>query len=162
MTIKEYDFESLFKAYHNQAYRLAFLITNDVALANDIVQEAFIIVYKKINMLREKQKFKFWLNKIVINCTNKAIKKNSKYYLVENIDSMCDKVPHENEDPLLILEIEERNKLLFSILASLKDVERQVFALRYYEEYSFKEIAETLGINENTARSIIFRGKKDY
>lgn len=157
----EFDFDSLFNNHYARAVRFAYFITNDIALADDIVQEAFLIVYNKYHTLKEKEKFKFWLNTIIINCANAAFKKNSRYYPTENIESILSYTKDERDgDPADILEDKEQKEIILSGISSLEDIERQVFVLRYYEDYSFKEIAQTLNINENTARSIIYRGKK--
>ncbi|QNB47384.1 sigma-70 family RNA polymerase sigma factor [Thermanaerosceptrum fracticalcis] len=157
----ELDFNTLFRQYYSRAFRLAYFMTNDKTLSDDIVQEAFLIVYNKINTLRDKGKFRFWLNKIVINCTNQILRTNSKYYLTDNIEIIANKFTNEEcYDPLNIIEENELNNEILKFIQQLGKLEREIFILRYYEEYSYKEIAETLGINESTARSIIHRGKK--
>ena len=156
------DFDTLFKMHYNDILRLAFFITTDRILAEDVAQEALLIVYDKLHTLKDKSKFKYWLNKIVINCANQVLKKNSKYIYTENIEFINDvlNVDIDKNDPLYIMEEKELNRFIYSAIASLGDLERKIFVLRYFEKYSFKEIADTLEINASTARTIVFRGKK--
>lgn len=127
----------------------------DEAMAKDIVQESFLIIFKNINNYRPIGSFEAWMRKITIRCSLKWI--SQKYYTHEDPTA-------KYEENLSAIEPRIYSQLnTQEILNLIKDLPtgfRVILNLFLIEGYSHKEIAELLGIKESTSRSQLARAKK--
>ena len=121
---------------------------NDVA---DAIQETIISCYQNIRKLRNNKFFKTWLIKILINECNKIYIKRKRYNTSYDEEEFSKKLIFE-ENFL-------KNMNFENLIKDLKDDEKLILTLYYYEDYSTKEISKILKINENTIRSKLARAK---
>ena len=122
----------------------------------DASQEALIRIYTKINSYEEKAQFKTWVQRIV---TNIAIDKFRRAKPVVSID----------EHNLVFMGNESVEKEVLSAYAAqdirvaieqLPEHHRAVVVLRYLQDFSYNEIAESLGLPLNTVKSYLFRARQ--
>lgn len=121
--------------------------------SEDVLQECFVKVFRSLETFRGDASFGSWLKRIVINASLNQLKKR-KLNTASIDEEMA--VPEEEEETVEpSYSIQDINKAV----ASLSDGYRAVFTLYVFEDYSHKEIAETLGVTESTSKSQLNRAR---
>jgi RNA polymerase sigma-70 factor (ECF subfamily) len=130
---------------------MAYVYVKNKEDALDVVQEVAYQSYKKIDTLKNPEYFKTWLMKITMNCAINLIKKNSK--MVQLKPEYEEVIGTTEEDIPLTLSLQD-------LIDGLQEEEKSVVLLRFYQNHTFKEIAELLDIPLGTAKSILYRALK--
>ncbi|WP_068985107.1 MULTISPECIES: sigma-70 family RNA polymerase sigma factor [Lysinibacillus] len=138
----------LFQQYEADIYRMAYVYVKNKDDALDLVQEVAYQSFKKISTLKKPEYFKTWLMKITINCALSLINKNKKVIPL-NLDFEV-LTGAEDEDIALTLS-------LHKLIDTLKEDEKSVILLKYYDDRTLKEISEILDIPLGTAKSVLYR-----
>ncbi|KGR81859.1 RNA polymerase [Lysinibacillus odysseyi 34hs-1 = NBRC 100172] len=150
-------FLKLFQQYQEDIYRIAFTYVKNQNDALDVVQETAYRSFKKIDTLKRPEYFKTWLIKIAINCAIEFVRKNKKVILLKPEDEEF--IGSVDEDVSLSITLQE-------LLDRLNEDEKGVVILKFYQGYSFKEIADLLNIPLGTAKSVLYRAlqklRKDF
>lgn len=122
--------------------------------AEDILQDAFIKVFKHLEKFEQRGSFEGWIRRIVVNTALKNIDKKS--FTNEQIGG------EENHDPGAVPSVYGSlgAEDLMQLIARLPEGYRVVFNLYAIEGFSHKEIAEVLGIGESTSRSQLVKARK--
>ncbi|MFE3576441.1 RNA polymerase sigma factor [Lysinibacillus sp. NPDC059133] len=147
----EKAFLKLFQMYEADIYRMAFIYLKNEEEALDIVQETAYKAFDKIESLKEPTYIKTWFIKIAISSSLNRLKKLEKIVPVQN--EYIDNIQFEQVDPTVKV-------LLRQILEKLTNDEKGIVLLKYYEGYTFQEIADTLQIPLGTVKSILYRALK--
>lgn len=152
----------LFDQYYKLVYRTAYWYCADHEAVQDIVQETFIRAFKYFDsyIKQEDIGFEAWLLTITKNESIKYIQKKMKLNEMFGEDLIIENKAVNNsvEDQILAqLTVDEIQKAI----SELPVLPRTIFLLRIIHEYTFKEIGNELGINENNARQHFFRAKKN-
>ena len=149
-------YEQLMERYQNQVYRIAYSYTRNKEQSLDITQNVFIKVYENLHKFRGDSQFKTWLLRITSNESQNWIKKNLRYQREEDLEPLLsrDQAGLNQEDELLA---RENRTLLLHSLYELNTRYRLVVVLRYFENYSIKEIAEVLHCSDGMVKNILFR-----
>lgn len=147
---REGGIEELYLRSAPAAVRLAFLITGDAYLAEDVAQEAFIRVTGRFGHLRSAGAFDAYLRRTVVNlCTSQfRHRKVERAYLERE-----GRRPAVTVDPP---DVGERDELRVA-LRILPPRQRAAVVLRYYEDLSERQAAEALGCSESAVRSLVLR-----
>ena len=144
----------LYKQYAKAMYNICTRMVGDMNIAQDILQEAFILAFKNINQVKNELNFGGWLKRIVINECIRHCKKSVRWdELEENHEQLyvTDEYPwHEQID---LEKIHQEIK-------KLPDGCRQVFNLYVLEDFHHKKIAELLNISESTSKSQYQRARQ--
>jgi RNA polymerase sigma factor (sigma-70 family) len=146
-------FHRLYDLHARAMLNVSMRVVNNRHDAEDILQEAFLSAFGNIGKFTGKSSFGSWLKRIVINRSIDFIRKR-KLNLVsmdENFDA-----PETEEMPGVVYEIETVRECI----KELPDGYRIVLSLYLFEDYSHKEIADTLGITEGTSKSQYKRAKE--
>jgi RNA polymerase sigma factor (sigma-70 family) len=147
--------EMLYRRYAKPMYNLCLVYETDRDVAKDILQEAFIKIFRNIASFDNNGSLKCWMKKII---TNTAIdnyrKKNHEvqFIPIENIVH-----PSSNEESVTSI---LNTKDIISQVKRLPDGARMIFQLHAIEGYTHKEIADLLNISEGTSKSQINRAKQ--
>ena len=143
----------LYKLYAKAMYNVARRIVNDDDEAEDVLQEAFLDAFTRLESFRAETTFGLWLKQIVINKSiNQLRKRKAEFVSLDGID-IADEVAHAEEDlQYQVNEIKEA-------VAQLPDGYRVVLTLYLFEGYDHEEISHILKISENTSRSQYMRAK---
>lgn len=144
-------FKDIYDHNSNTLYNLARRMTGTVVEAEDIVQEAFIRAYQKINLFAGRSTLSSWLYRICINVGLEYLRKKKGTF--EDINE-TDCVSVEPDQKKLIL----RRKLEKAIRL-LPDGCRTVFVLHEIEGFNHREIAERLNLAEGTSKSQLFKAR---
>ena len=142
--------KKLYEKYKDAMYTLAVRMTGDFDLANDVLQEAFINVFRSLAKFRRESTLGAWIKTIVVRTALKTIKKQVHFEPVENqrMDGYVDWGHY--------LDAEYLEKAILSLPEGYK----AVFLLIEVEGYSHKEVAEMLNISVGTSKSQLFYAKK--
>jgi RNA polymerase sigma-70 factor (sigma-E family) len=145
------------KLYHQEAVslvRLARLFTDDRTVAEDIVQEAFIRLYRAAERIEDAEKSAAYLRSIVLNL---ARDQNRRGLLsLRHQDSMVDhKTPVIPEDHVMRTESQVE---VIDALNNLSARQRDCLVLRFYMDLTEKQIAATLAISPNSVKTHCQRG----
>jgi RNA polymerase sigma factor (sigma-70 family) len=147
-------FAELYNKYADYALRVAMAVTRNKASATDAVQEAFIRVYRNMHTFNLDKAFEPWFYRILINECNRLLGKNSNVVLID--DFIENNIESSSEDEYNFEEYES----LYKAIESLKDNNRIPIILKYLRGFKESEIAEILGVNINTIKSRLFKGRQ--
>jgi RNA polymerase sigma factor (sigma-70 family) len=149
-------FEMLYKKYASKMKWVAFRYVNDSAIAEDVLQEAFVKVFKKISTFENTGSFEGWLRRTVVNTAinyYNSIKKESEK-MAEFGDSLENQGSEiTEEEPSYTLEE------MMEAINQLPEGYKVVFNLYAIDQYSHKEISEALNITEGTSKSQLFKAR---
>lgn len=157
-------FACLIGKYSKQVHAYSWRKTGDFHIAEDITQEAFLQVYQKLKTLEDSTQFSRWLYKIVNNLCNAWFRKNRiKTESLEETD--MSEIETEAYSQYVAAEqakttVEAQHDLVKKLLAKLKESDREVITLHYFEEMTSSEIGTYLGVSENTVKSRIRRARQ--
>lgn len=141
-------FIALFQKYEQDIYRMAYIYVKNQSDALDVVQETAYRSFKSIKHLKEPKYFKTWLIRIAISYCLDVLRKQKK--VVQLKPEIQEVISEENED--VDLEITLRD-----LIEILNEEEKGVIILRFYEDFTIKEISETLNLPLGTAKTILYR-----
>ncbi len=163
-------FEQLVARHQRTMLNIAYRITGGYEDACDIVQEAFLAVWRKIGDFRGEARFSTWLASIVVNLSrNQRQRMHSRasreaYSLdAPQAGGDCDLVPDPPGDAPSALERMEQDELrraLRRCIDALTDEYREVLVLRDMQELSYEEVGGALGLREGTVKSRLFRARE--
>lgn len=140
----------LVERYQLKAVRVATLITRDRALAEDVVQDAFVRVHERIARFDSSRPFEPWFLRIVTNGALKALRRRRRE-LPLRILSGRDANPAPG--PAQQTARNERRQWVHEALSQLTPKQRVAIVLRYYLEMSGAEMAGILGISERAVKA---------
>jgi RNA polymerase sigma factor (sigma-70 family) len=146
----------LYELYARAMFNICYRMMNNREDAEDILQEAFVLAFSKLDSFRYESTFGAWLKRIVINtCINAIQKKKVDLKLTEDMYKYRNLTEEEYSDelPLTVKDIQKA-------MEELPDGGRIVFSLYLLEGYDHLEIAEILGITESTSKSQFMRAKR--
>ncbi len=132
--------------YANMVYRIALTRTNNKSDSEDIFQEVFLRVTKKMPVFENEEHEKAWIIRVTINCSNSLLSSawNKKTQaLEENIE----------------FETKQRHDVYYEV-AKLPVKYRTVIYLFYYEGYKINEISKILNTNESTVKTWLARARE--
>lgn len=142
-------FLELIEPQKENLYKIAYTYVKNEQDALDIIQETMFKAYKGINKLENPKYFDTWLTKILINIAITTFNKNKKVINMEVSDIESSYNHMDKYDDKLDLEIE---------LDKLEPKYREVIVLRYFKDFTIKEIAKILDIPLGTAKTNLYRG----
>lgn len=159
--------ETLVARYQVAAVHAAYLITRDYALAEDIVQSAFIRVYEARHTFDEARPFGPWFYRIVTNDAARATGQRRRFLA---LDASWDGVQGNGEpgrwsiDPQLgpeaLVEATETRQELWAAMEQLSPTQRQAIVLRYFLDLDVSEVAERLNMAGGTAKWHLHTARK--
>lgn len=144
-------YESYYKAMYNTSYRI---LKNEFE-AEDMMQEAFLTAFTKLNSFKGEVAFGAWLKRIVINKSLTQLKKNSRFDEVK-----MEVIPNYEIEEAEINYRDLDAKHALTCLNKLKENYRVVLTLNLIEGYDYDEIAQILKYSNENVRTTISRAKK--
>ena len=144
----------IYKLYYKAMYNTSLRITNNKTTAEDVMQEAFLDAFRKIDTYTGNASFGSWLKKIVIN---KSINEIRKYKETISIDENEIDLLDFTENNLSILS--EKVETIKNAIFNLPANNRIILSLYLLEGYDHEEISEILNISYNATRTRYSRAK---
>jgi RNA polymerase sigma-70 factor (ECF subfamily) len=162
---KEGDDEAfgvLVKKYKTKVYHLAYSLTHDSQISDDLAQEVFIKAYFALDKFREKSEFGTWIYRIAVNHGRDFLRKKNRLIQVP-FEDIIGKISAQ-EDETLPEEKEQketqRRKIVHAAIQTLPDKYKVILSLRDIQDFSYSEITKILDISPGTVDSRLHRARK--
>lgn len=152
---KRNAFNELYKTYSARLYGICLRFASDQDEAADMLQEAFIRIFEKLYTFQGQGSFEGWIKRITINNSLNYLKK--RHLVFESFTGKEELLPAENESFSEDTKPSVENML--KLIQNLPAGYRMVFNLYVFENYTHKQIAETLSISENTSKTQLMRAR---
>ena len=150
-------FEQLVIRHQDLVFSLAYKLTGNREMANDVAQEAFIRAWKAIEKFRGDSTFSTWIYRITVN-TAWTLRKKAKKHNTLNIEDTYEPIViDEKKDPELVAINSDLSSVLINALDKIPIEQRIIVELKNIEGRSHKEIAEYLGISVTAAKVRLHR-----
>jgi RNA polymerase sigma factor (sigma-70 family) len=145
--------KQLFDLYSSKMYGLCYRYVRHAMEAEDIMVTAFTKIFERIEQFKGEGSFEGWIRRIMVNEALTYLRKNRSMYLETDLEQ-ADREPDYDQlgDHL---EAEDLMKMIQELPAGY----RLVFNMYAIDGYSHKEIADQLGISENTSKSQLSRAR---
>lgn len=155
------SFAELYAATYQKQYLFSYCYLKDEYLAQDALQETYILALKNLGSLKDPKVFVSWLNQINFRVCFKMAGKQAKFNAeMENFaDEKMQSVSSSDSPEKTVIHVDEKNYLLQQVMA-LPSTESQVVFLHYYKNMKIDEIAYMLEISRSTVKRYLASGKK--
>jgi len=156
------SFEALYSLHKRRVYSLCLRMTGNTAEAEDLTQEAFLQLYRKIATFRGESAFSTWLHRLAVNVVLMHLRKKGlpEVSLQETLDPAEEDGPKRDigsQDQVLAGSIDRVN--LERAIESLPPGYRIIFVLHDIEGYEHNEIAEMMGCSIGNSKSQLHKAR---
>lgn len=153
------SFEELYSLYRQKALGMAYIIGGSRNMAEDIVQEAFVVCYQHIRQLKDPDMFNTWFYRILVRVGWRMVKKQKRHVSID--ESGTEKIPNlsYNSKESQIDKIND-NLLIREAIRKLTLPIRSVVILYYFNELTVKEISKILDCFQGTVKSRLHKARK--
>jgi RNA polymerase sigma-70 factor (ECF subfamily) len=148
--------QALYARHNVRIYRFVLRLTNDSSLAEDIVSEVFIDVWRGAQAFKAKSQVSTWMLAIARHKSLSALRRRSDGQLDEDAAAIADPA----DDAEAIVDEQDRSAVVRHCLSQLSTLHREVLDLVYYHEKSVDEVAEIVGAPINTVKTRMFYARK--
>jgi RNA polymerase sigma-70 factor (ECF subfamily) len=159
-------FEELVKRYDRKLFRIAHRVTHNREDSQDVVQEAFLKAFQRLDQFREESQFSTWLIRITVNHSLMKLRKQRtirEVSLNEDCQGDGDMLPLEVADwapnPEELYRTSELRDILTRKLRELRPILRVVFVLRDLEGLTTAQTAEVLGLTQVAVKARLWRAR---
>jgi RNA polymerase sigma-70 factor (ECF subfamily) len=149
--------KGLYGLYGARVYRFILGLTRDESLAEDLVSEVFLDVWRKAAQFEARSKVSTWLLAIARNKTYTALERRTDAQLDEHF---AQTIEDPTDGPARALDKKDRSAVLAHCLMQLSPAHREVVDLVYYHEKSIEEVAEITGIPPATVKTRMHYARK--
>ena len=154
--------EYLIARYQQKGLRAAYLITSNLSLAEDAVQESFIRIYEKIQFFDSERPFEPYFLRCVVNTAINGNKKTSRWCTLED-DPELEQLSDLFDQTISVenhIEYMQLREKIQNALAFLSPQQRAVVVQRYYLNMSEQEMADTLQVAPGTIKWLLNKARK--
>jgi RNA polymerase sigma-70 factor (sigma-E family) len=141
----------LYRQHAAGAVRLAFLLTGDHALAEDLVQDAFVRLVGRFRDLRNPDAFEWYLRRTVVNLAR-------SHFRHVRVERKYAEGQRDGTDVAKLAADPGEREALWQALLELPERQRTAIVLRYYEDLSEAQTADVMGCPVGTVKSLVSRG----
>ena len=160
----ENAFESLIQKYQRQVHAHVLRKIGDFQIAEDITQETFLRIYQKLDTLSHPTQFSKWLYAIVDHLCIAWFRKNRlqtrSLQEIHILETEAEAYSRYVATEYAKTTADAQRALVKELLTKLKESDRTVITLHYFEDMTSAEIGEFLGVSENTIKSRIRRARQ--
>jgi RNA polymerase sigma-70 factor (ECF subfamily) len=165
-------FEELYEAYAGRILNIAYRLCGNEETARDLTQDIFLKVYRNLGSFEEKSHIYTWIYRIAINHIMNHLKKERRQRWFNLMDmTVSDLVHQEDVEPAFrgqthppaadaAMEAAERANVVWKTIQSLPAKYRVPLVLHHYEEMTYQEIADAMGLSISAVETRIHRAKK--
>jgi len=151
-------FEIIYQRYHRRTYALCLRMTNSQTEAEDLTQEVFIQLFRKVGSFRGDSAFSTWLHRLTVNQVLMYFRRRSvKNEKVSDDGEMPEQMVHGSANPNR-MQVVDRIAIKNAV-AQLPNGYRSVFMLHDVEGYEHEEVARRLGISIGTSKSQLHKAR---
>lgn len=160
------DFERVYEEHYDKMYKLAYRLTSNKEEAEDVLQEAFLCAYSAYPKFQNKSQVSTWLYRIVVNCSNKNMKKLKRLpvYDIASRHEMTKEEFFEKlkyyepvEDEVMVNSMREQCLQLF--LKCMPGKQRVAFTLKVLLNLSCEDVAKIMDISVGAVKTNVYRAR---
>jgi RNA polymerase sigma-70 factor (ECF subfamily) len=151
-------FGEIVKRYQQSVFNVCYRLLGNHRDAEDLTQNTFIRVYRRLHTYDSKRPFGPWIRKIATNLCLNFFQQRTDIIPFE--ERHHQPTPNKRTTPEEIYNKTEQAETLHQAIINLPPKHRVMIELRHYQELSYQEIAETLNIPVSDVKSYLFRGRK--
>jgi len=158
------SFQLLVERYEQRIFNLIRHYTRNPVEIEDLAQETFLKVYRRLASFQRQSSFYTWLYRIAVNTILDSLKRRgrSPVQSVEDLEAVPLPSSSSSPSPSATLEREELARITHEVLEELPEIFRTVLVLREYEDMAYQDIADLLGISIGTVESRLFRARARF
>ncbi|MBI5448872.1 sigma-70 family RNA polymerase sigma factor [Candidatus Gottesmanbacteria bacterium] len=147
-------FENIVRRYQSRLFSFVMHLVRDPEVAQDVVQDSFVNLYKTVDRVDTKRKFSFYVFSIAKNTAFSYLRRQKKQVSLDDVAELA-------VDELLYEKLFDRDQAqaMERRLAELDEKYRRVITLYYYKDLSYEEISRKLRMPVNTVRTHLSRAK---
>ena len=166
------SFETLYRLYGERVLNVVFRMTGNEEVARDLAQDVWLRVYRNLGRFEARADIFTWIYRIAVNLTLNHLKKEKRRRWVDLLDqSIGDVLSEESVDPAASLPARterqdralEKDQLARHLWRAVQDLDpmyRVPIVLFHYENQSYQQIADALGLSMPAVQARIFRARK--
>ena len=147
----------LFARHHVRVYRFVLRLVRDQTKAEDLISEVFLDVWRQAGKFEARSAVSTWLLAIARYKALSALRRRPDEELD---DETAAAIEDPGDDPETALEKKDKGEILRKCLTALSPEHREIIDLVYYHEKSVEEVAEIVGIPQNTVKTRMFYARK--
>jgi RNA polymerase sigma-70 factor (ECF subfamily) len=160
-TDRKIVFDEAFTLHHRTVFRTARSVVQDSMLAEDITQEVFLRLYENLDSINNEEMLRPWLIRVAINVARNTVRGNlrantrEENYVKEEVNETTHYTAEKD------YEQRENAKEVHRALNQIKEPLRSCLVLKQ-QGLSYKEIAESLSLNETSIGTFVARGRQEF
>jgi RNA polymerase sigma-70 factor, ECF subfamily len=147
----------LYARHHVQTYRFLLRLVGDEAQAEDLVSEVFFDVWRNAHQFQGNSRVSTWILAIARFKALSALRRRKDDELD---DDQAAAIPDMADDPEIAVQKKDRVAIMRQCLSHLSLVHREIIDLAYYQDKPINEVAEILGVPENTVKTRMFHARR--
>jgi RNA polymerase sigma-70 factor (ECF subfamily) len=147
----------LFARHHVRVYRFVLRLVSNPSVAEDLISDVFLDVWRQASRFEARSAVSTWLLAIARFKALSALRKRPEAELDEET---AERIEDTSDTPEIALQKKNKSEVLRECLKSLSPEHREIIDLVYYHEKSVEEVAELVGIPENTVKTRMFYARK--
>lgn len=166
------SFEELYERYGTRVLNLIHRMTGNEEVARDLAQDVWLRVHGHLDRFEARADVFTWIYRIAVNLTLNHLKREKRRRWIDLLDQTVGEVLSEESEDLVMpspakaarqdraVENEQRARALWEAVQSLDPKYRVPIVLFHYEDQSYQQIADTMGLSMVAVQARIFRGRK--
>ena len=147
----------LFARHHVRVYRFVLRLVRDELVAEDLISEVFLDVWRQAGRFEGRSQVSTWLLAIARFKALSALRRRPDEELD---DETAEAIEDPSDDPEVVLDKKDKSAAIRKCLEKLSAEHREIIDLVYYHEKSVEEVAQIVGIPENTVKTRMFYARK--
>ena len=147
----------LFARHHVRVYRFVLRLVRDESVAEDLISEVFLDVWRQAGRFEGRSQVSTWLLAIARFKALSALRRRPDEELDEET---AEAIEDPSDDPEVVLDKKDKSAAIRKCLEKLSAEHREIIDLVYYHEKSVEEVAQIVGIPENTVKTRMFYARK--
>jgi RNA polymerase sigma factor (sigma-70 family) len=159
-TKEQIAFDEAFMLHHRTVFRVARSVVQDSGLAEDVTQETFLRLYNNMEAITNEEMLRPWLIRVALNLAKNTIRTNIR---ANTREENYVKEVEENSVSSVETDYEQREQVkeIHRALEKIKEPLRSCLVLKK-QGLSYKEIADSLSLNESSIGTFIARARKEF
>jgi RNA polymerase sigma-70 factor, ECF subfamily len=146
----------LFAQFNVRVYRFVLCFVRDEVIAEDVVNEVFVEVWRNASRFQGNSQVSTWILAIARFKALSAIRRR-KDEMLDDVETAS--IPDTADDPEMVMQKKDRVSILRECMSHLSRQHREIIDLVYYHDKSIVEVAQIVGVPENTAKTRIFHAR---
>jgi len=149
----------LVRRYESRVYNYCLRMSGSNSEAMDLMQEVFLAVYRNLPNFRGQSQFLTWLFRIAANKSTDWLRSRHRVP-THSADEFSADLHESGESPHQSMQAAQTNRYIMQSLGVLPQEQRIVVELKFFQHFTFEEIAAQLGISTNTAKTRLYTALK--